>query len=72
MYKYYVYLIKSQNRLVILSEEIEDKDYELLLNTGNSDYENHLIRTCNTFCNGYVLGAGNKILNRIEEFKSFL
>ena len=70
MYKRYVYLIISQNRLVILNEEKNDKDYHLFLeNNGSSRDE--LMMACKVFCAGFILGANSdcKPINELKEFE---
>lgn len=56
MYKFYVYLILSENRLVILKQQITDKDYhELVKITRN--HEECGRDSCKMFCLGYILGS---------------
>lgn len=66
----YVYLIKSQCRLVILPYQSSNQDYfELLKNEGYD--ATLLMKTAKMFCCAYILGAksGLDIVNDIEEFK---
>lgn len=66
----YVYLIKSQCRLVILPHQSDNQDYfELLANEG---YDSTLLmKTAKMFCCAYILGAESRldIVNDIQEFK---
>ena len=65
---HYVYLILSQNRLIITSVQIDDSDYfQLLNNSGNAV---RAMDFCKTFCIGYILGStsGRKIVNTLYEF----
>jgi hypothetical protein len=70
MYKFYVYYIISEKRLVILNEEKKDKDYHLFLKN-NGDSRDELITNCNVFCIGFILGANRDVkpINKLEEFK---
>lgn len=66
---YHVYLIKSQNRLVITEQEMDSNDYHFLMKASGSGFISRA--DCKTFCIGYIYGAANgkKPINSIEEFK---
>ena len=70
MYQFFVYLIKSENRLVILKEKINNPDYLYLMDNYGDDEE-----ICEyfskIFCIGYMQGTknGTKPVNDINEFK---
>lgn len=70
MYKNYVYVILSENRLIITQKEIIDKDYFL---TFSVDSINPIfgINSCKCFCLGFIYGSnsGRKIKNLEDEFK---
>lgn len=68
-YTFYIYLVLSQNRLVITQQKIVNIDYHLLMyNDGFDPITLNLI--CKTFCLGYICGnaSGRKILNDPNEF----
>ena len=70
MYQFFVYLIKSENRLVILRERVNDPDYyHLLDNNGGNEVMLHNL--CKVFCLGYIIGAeyGKKPANSLYEFQ---
>lgn len=70
MNRYFVYLIKSQNRLVITKQQTVDNDYHMLMNNdGGNDYQ--LLSFCKLFCLGYIYGAesGKKPINSPYEFQ---
>lgn len=68
MYEYHVYLIKSQNRLVILSKEVKDDDYLALISQLANDKDIALL-VCKTYCLGFIHGTSfNKPINLQEEF----
>jgi hypothetical protein len=70
MTKLYVYIIISQNRLVITKKEYDDSDH-LRLTTLESYNEAMLMNTAKTLCSGYILGRNINIdvVNDIDEFK---
>ena len=71
MNDYYVYLIKSQNRLTIVKQKIVDKDYVHLMDNNGGD-EQIRFNFCKLFCLGYVLGNMNKetkVVNELIEFQ---
>jgi len=63
MEKLYVYLIKTEKRLVITNKEFNDSDHVELMNGSNRDL-------CNCICIGYLIGQNQKIkvVNEINEF----
>lgn len=68
----YVYLILSENRLVILRQKNDDPNYyHLLNNNGHVSQQNMLEAICKTFCIGYILGSerSKKCVNNIYEFQ---
>lgn len=67
---YYVYLIKDQNRLVILNQEVEKENYLHLMN-GNGGDENTLLYHCKMFCLGYLQGNFNKKSNIVNDYREF-
>lgn len=69
MYQYFVYLILSENRLIILDHSIDDKKYTLLMSNNGGDNEMS-ITVCKTFCLGYLYGGiyGKKVNNSYFEF----
>lgn len=70
MHEYFVYLIVPENRIIIVQEKLNNSDYlELMSVTGYNKQQ--LLRTCNTFCLGYIMGGlyGEKPVNLPEEFK---
>jgi hypothetical protein len=65
--KHYVYLIISQNRLVITADSINKEDYIFMLSSeGVASKE-----ICKAFCAGCLMGSinGIKFVNTIEEFQ---
>lgn len=69
MMTYYVYLIKSQKRLVITKTKVDSNDYHQFLNTFNPN-EKISETICKMFCVGFILG-GNwdiELINDINEF----
>lgn len=69
MNKHYVYLIKSDKRLIITTNEIIDSDYKHLMDSSNSNAVN-VNDTCKIFCIGYIMGNSNdNVINKLEEFK---
>jgi len=70
MFKYFVYLKKSENRIIITDVEINDYDYHHLMDNNGSD-ENLLKTYCNVFCLGYYVGVGYGIrpINDPSEFQ---
>ena len=69
MHYFYVYLILSQNRLVITKQKIDRADYHPLLDN-NGGNEQVLYTICKMFCLGYISGSisGRKIVNDPSEF----
>ena len=70
MYHFFVYLIKSKNRLVIVREKIDNQDYFYLMDNHGDD--EHLCEYfCKIFCIGYIQGAKNSTepVNDINEFQ---
>ena len=70
MHKFFIYLIKSENRLVILKQKVENPDYFHLMNV-DGDNTHHLEYLCKTFCLGFILGGeyARKVVNNLHEFK---
>ena len=71
MNDYYVYLIKSQNRLTIVKQKIVDTDYIHLMDNNGGD-EQIRFNFCKLFCLGYVIGnmnKGTKVVNELIEFQ---
>lgn len=71
MNDYYVYLIKTQNRLTILKQKIVDKDYIHLMDNNGGDEEIRFA-FCKLFCLGYLYGNMNKetkLVNNPKEFQ---
>jgi hypothetical protein len=66
----FVYYIKSQNRLIILKDRINNSDYYLLMDN-NGGSESELYNLCKTFCIGYILGSQNGLapINNVIEFQ---
>jgi hypothetical protein len=65
--KHYVYLIISQNRLVITSVKMSNEAYHFMFSS-----EGHFsLVSCKTFCAGCLMGSatGIKLVNTIEEFQ---
>jgi hypothetical protein len=62
---WFVYLIISQKRLIVVNHSMSGDDYHLFLKSEgtNSEY------SCKTFCIGYIYGSGIKVINYVEEFK---
>lgn len=70
MYKFFVYLIKSENRLVILRDKNDNPDYLCLMDSkGDNESVSHNL--CKMFCAGYIIGAtnGKKPINSLYEFQ---
>ena len=70
IYYYYVYLILTENRLVITENEMNGKNYHLLMNN-NGVNKQLLFDTCKIFCLGYLYGStngGRSIINNPHEF----
>ncbi|MBE7649160.1 hypothetical protein [Tenacibaculum finnmarkense] len=59
MTDYYVYLVKSQNRLTISNKKILNQDYIKLLDN-NGGEEQIRLAFCKLFCLGYLYGNMNK------------
>lgn len=70
MHKFFVYLIVSENRLVILKLKNNNPDYFFLMDV-NGDDVHHFEYLCKTFCLGFILGAKfeKKPINDLCEFK---
>jgi hypothetical protein len=69
MIKFYVYLILSQNRLVIMETENTSSDYFRLMD--NNGYDRVLqLSQCKLFCIGYTNGSKlkNPVINSVLEF----
>lgn len=68
----YVYLIKSEQRLVILKQPVYNSDYHMLLNNNGSN-PIELETYCKLFCMGYIYGHNDgdrsPIVNSIYEFQ---
>jgi len=73
MYQYFVYLIISEKRLIILDHSVNDKNYcNLLYNNG--DNQQMLYNICKMFCLGYLYGSqygqyGQSVINSPYEFQ---
>lgn len=69
MITYYVYLIKSQKRLVILKNKVDNNDYHEFMKTSNID-DDESERICKVFCIGFILGGSwyIELVNDINEF----
>jgi hypothetical protein len=66
----FVYLIKSQNRLVILNSKSDNSDYiELMSNYGNTPEV--LDALCKTFCGAFIMGCRSSTtpINDMGEFR---
>jgi hypothetical protein len=74
MIKYYVYLHKSENRLLITRTKKDSKNEilfykNLLFVFGNNAYT--LRRICDAFCLGYMSGSlSSTPVNDVDEFDS--
>lgn len=72
MYNYFVYLIKSESRLVILDKEKVSNDYYLLIKVDGTDPGS--FTACNLFCIGFINGtrynhlANSQVVNTVDEF----
>jgi hypothetical protein len=62
--KYNVYLINSEQRLLITSNNISNNDYIKLMDSDGFAGLNN----CKLFCIGYIVG-NKDVVNSIEEFK---
>lgn len=65
---WFVYLIISQKRLVIIKHQIDsDNDYHLLLEAVGINSKD----ACKAYCLGFISGqlARIKVINSVEEFK---
>lgn len=66
----FVYLIISEKRLVITQNQINSKNYQLLMNTDGFNG----VQLCKMFCIGYLMGntigreTSYTILNDVKEF----
>lgn len=69
MSTFYVYLILSQNRLVILQSLMQSDDYHMLFSSKGNPMlgENN----CKIYCMGYMVGthAAKTPINSAEEFE---
>lgn len=69
----FVYLDNILNRLLIVPEPIDNKDFHLLMNNkGENSFKSReiLLTLCKMFCIGYIICAGNKKqINDLNEFK---
>jgi hypothetical protein len=68
MNKHYVYLVMSQDRLVVTAHEIANTDYRSLFSAEarNPIDARHV---CNAFCIGYIIGnQGITVVNYETEF----
>jgi hypothetical protein len=68
MNKHYVYLVMSQDRLVVTSHKIVNTDYRSLFcaEARSADDARHV---CNAFCIGYIIGnQGVTVVNFATEF----
>ncbi|MFW5847479.1 MAG: hypothetical protein ACOCVF_00980 [bacterium] len=66
----FVYLVKTENRLVITKSPINDDDYiKIFTVTGNNS--NQLEIFAKLLCNGYIYGSelGIKVRNKQQEFE---
>lgn len=65
----FVYIDLKNNRLTIVSQAIDSKDFfELMSNKGED--RDLCLAFCKMFCIGYMIGSGNKSpINDINEFK---
>ena len=70
MYKYFVYLIISENRLIIVDGQIKNSDYCQLMDTCGGNLE-LAINSCKMFCLGYIYGGqyGKQVKNSPYEFQ---
>jgi len=72
MYEYYIYLIMSENRLIICDHQIINSDYYMLMNN-NGNNNTLLYDTCKIFCLGYIYGTYNElnkpVVNKPIEFQ---
>ena len=69
-HQFFVYLIVSENRLVILKHEVKNQNYVRLMDNNGTD-PNILESLCKTFCLGFILGSGigKKPINNLWEFE---
>jgi hypothetical protein len=70
MFEYFVYLIISEKRLVILDHQMNDKNYHKLMDN-NGGNQQLLYNTCKIFCLGYLYGSQyeNQVVNSPYEFQ---
>lgn len=69
MYTQFVYLKKSEKRLVITPQEQTGSDYWLLIKNTCSDFKVGL-DTAKSFCAGYLVGnQGLQVKNDFAEFQ---
>jgi hypothetical protein len=67
---YYVYLIKSQNRLIISGNKMSDVDYHYLFSSiGQDDRNSVSLIFCKIYCMGFITGSGVKVINSPTEFE---
>ena len=62
----WVYLIKSQKRLIISNIKICNADYHELLNSNG----NNVLTICKSYCIGLIQGSklNMEIINNVQEF----
>lgn len=69
----FVYLDKKANRLIIVQEPVDNKDFiKLMDNNGIYSFNNRevLLQCCKMFCIGFIIGTDNKKpINDLNEFK---
>ena len=70
MFEYFVYLIISEKRLVILDHPMNDKNYYKLMDNNGGDQQ-MLYHICKIFCLGYLYGSKyeNHVVNSPYEFQ---
>lgn len=68
-YENYVYLDTKANRLLIVQNPLNNKDFLQLMKNNGTNQELS-INYCKLFCLGYMVGAENKMpVNDIKEFQ---
>ena len=70
MYKYFVYLIISEKRLVIVENPINDKNYYKLMDNNGANRQ-MLYNNCKIFCLAFLYGGqyGQQVRNSPYEFQ---
>ena len=70
MYQYFVYIIISEKRLIILDHARNDNNYSILMDNNGNDQQ-MLYNTCKIFCLGYLYGGryGQQVTNSPYEFQ---